>query len=825
MALSPIEQRVKFVFEEKGLDELQAKVNKVNSTLEKHSAVINKLMQVGTKLQVSQNKTAKAVHKLRREFIAKGEDLLKVTGVAGNYKRALQGNEMALNKVKEAVRKYRVQQKKTNGIVLKAQKGIFGLTRNTRLLNMSMAVLRSKLLIAAFAFRMLQQTVGQVMKAYAKQVDAEKKLQNVLKTTGNAAGISARGLAMYAQALSQSSRSGDEVIINAMAMMATFKNISGQTFKDAVAISLDLSEVMGQDLKSSIVQVGKALDDPKKGLTALSRVGVSFSEEQKKLIKNFSDTNQKAKAQAIIMKALDDQFKGARGNISNVSMTFAQLGQAWGDFTEQVGKTLAPIVTPALQSLTVFLRRFDTDFNRTYASLIAAGADEAQINKILESIAKRRLIQLKSEHEALFKMLGLKDLNLQTDLDASIALDALGRGREKITKLTSESNANFIKGTEILSQYGLASDGARASIKAYLESLGGMSGFTKAQLKAFKENMDNAFDLREGEEWSSTFMQFFDRFSSAGSASLNLVGAAAGTTFDAFKMFAGIGGDLININEDYVNSFEDLTDAQKMEVVVGLQYIEGAKLQKEELEKLAAQFGITEEAILNYIETQGKFQKSTAKARTTFEKWVDNNVKGIGKVVSAYDGLLSAYEANATAFDEANRKEELSTAKTQSAKDKINETYDKKAEARASKLRDWKIASAISNTGVAIMQTLADPSMSTWMKWTAAALMAGTAATQVATIKGEKFEQGGLVGGRRHSAGGTMIEAERGEFVMSRKAVEAVGIEGMNRINQGGGQPVNVNITGNILSQDFIEDEAIPMIKDAIRRGADIGVS
>ena len=90
----------------------------------------------------------------------------------------------------------------------------------------------------------------------------------------------------------------------------------------------------------------------------------------------------------------------------------------------------------------------------------------------------------------------------------------------------------------------------------------------------------------------------------------------------------------------------------------------------------------------------------------------------------------------------------------------------------------------------------------------------------------QKFERGGLVGGRRHSAGGTMIEAERGEFVMSRSAVNAVGAETMNRINAGGGAGnINISFAGNVMSDDFISEEAIPKIKEAIRRGADIGVS
>ena len=104
----------------------------------------------------------------------------------------------------------------------------------------------------------------------------------------------------------------------------------------------------------------------------------------------------------------------------------------------------------------------------------------------------------------------------------------------------------------------------------------------------------------------------------------------------------------------------------------------------------------------------------------------------------------------------------------------------------------------------------------------AAGFMQGDAIRQT---QAPKFATGGLVGGRRHSQGGTMIEAEQGEFVMNRNATEAIGLENLNRMNQGGASSVNVTFTGNVMSQDFIENEAIPQIKEAIRRGADIGVS
>ena len=88
-----------------------------------------------------------------------------------------------------------------------------------------------------------------------------------------------------------------------------------------------------------------------------------------------------------------------------------------------------------------------------------------------------------------------------------------------------------------------------------------------------------------------------------------------------------------------------------------------------------------------------------------------------------------------------------------------------------------------------------------------------------------KFEQGGYVGGNRHSQGGTIIEAERGEFVMSRNAVESIGLETLNQMNQsGGGGNINVNVSGNVLTQDFVEGELAESIKEAVRRGSDFGI-
>jgi hypothetical protein len=135
------------------------------------------------------------------------------------------------------------------------------------------------------------------------------------------------------------------------------------------------------------------------------------------------------------------------------------------------------------------------------------------------------------------------------------------------------------------------------------------------------------------------------------------------------------------------------------------------------------------------------------------------------------------------------------------------------------------IAEVAINTGRAMMEAYTTFWVSGGQPWIS--LIAAMGATQMGFIAGQQppsYEMGGLIGGRRHSQGGTMIEAERGEFVMNRSAVADIGISNLQRMNSGAGSGSNVNIVfeGNVLSDDFIIEEAIPKIREAIRRGDNI---
>jgi hypothetical protein len=94
-------------------------------------------------------------------------------------------------------------------------------------------------------------------------------------------------------------------------MLLTFTRISGDTFPKATEAVLNVAQAMGTDLKSAAIQVGKALNDPILGVSALARSGIQFTEAQREMIKQMVETNRLAEAQRIILAELETQFGGS----------------------------------------------------------------------------------------------------------------------------------------------------------------------------------------------------------------------------------------------------------------------------------------------------------------------------------------------------------------------------------------------------------------------------------------------------------------------------------------------------------------------------------
>jgi len=167
-----------------------------------------------------------------------------------------------------------------------------------------------------------------------ESINAEKQLNAVLKSTGGAAGMSAQELKDLAGSLQKVTNFGDDATIQGESLLLTFTRIGKDVFPRATETMLDMSQSLGQDMKSSAIQLGKALNDPIAGVSALSRVGVSFTEQQKEQIKVLQESGDMMGAQTIILDELAKEFGGSARAMADPTI---QMANAFGDLKEVVG--------------------------------------------------------------------------------------------------------------------------------------------------------------------------------------------------------------------------------------------------------------------------------------------------------------------------------------------------------------------------------------------------------------------------------------------------------------------------------------------------------
>lgn len=189
--------------------------------------------------------------------------------------------------------------------------------------------------------------LGKSAQLFDTQAQAIAQVEAGIKSTGGVAGKTSEELQKIASSLQNITTFGDEAILEKVtANMLTFTNVTGEQFDKAQLAVLNLSTRLKTDLKSATLQVGKALNDPIKGVSALAEAGIQFTASQNATIKSLVETGQAAKAQEIILKELEVQFGGSAEAAAKAGLgPVKQFQNAMGDAFETIGGTVLPILT------------------------------------------------------------------------------------------------------------------------------------------------------------------------------------------------------------------------------------------------------------------------------------------------------------------------------------------------------------------------------------------------------------------------------------------------------------------------------------------------
>ena len=892
-------------FRAKGDDVLIQTIKKLDKATKALVKVQSQLVNEGKKQVQSQNKNAKQIESLRIKVKALGGEWSKNSTLLGLHKKALEGDKIAMQQLRNETSKYIVKLKQT-------KKGLFDSAHSSRILGGGFAVLRSKLLIASFAMATMIKPLTRLVKMAG---DANETFNKTSVVFGKFSGAVKRWATDFGKSVGYSESTllefantfQDTFVPLGFARVeaARFSTSLTKLALDVASFSNKMDADVVRDFQSAIVgnhetvrKYGVVIDDAimkaKAYEMGIAEVGEELTASQKVL----------ARFQVIISGSADAMGDKARtmGDYNNQLKTFQELTKKTG---EELGRSLMPVATVLLKlashfanptliksyalavgALTIaylaasgavktFIVALKSSkiamastgiglaivaFGEIAAAVMRAREEQTKYNKTLADYQLLALPDLLKEQEALQRI--YNKLSKEGIISTTTILNLETGKFETIKKLIpmEEEKLNLSKKAldlitqEILARKiaaGIIDDSATALgalDEAYAKTIDGQKLALELEIAAIKSKIklnDLTVEQKIGFASLEAQLRALTPNYEDWVTGLEKTNAENEQQAEWIKKLIESNPKLAKAM-GYVKDKEiELTAAQKETVaLLQEQYDSYSKLGG-----ILGSFGSTlsgldfsamdklKEAM--ELDTIGNSAEALENQATLLQAQIEAQASFYGQMGQMAADFLEAENARNEQRIRSQGQRELEalreTLKYKRATDKKKkELEEEQVKATNKRLKkNFRAKQALTISGI-WMDAIAASMKSVKGSWTSIGqpwfgIIMGLAASQTAMVASQKpptMAQGGLIGGRLHAQGGTPIEAERGEYMMSRKAVEAVGVETMNKINQGNAMGnVNIQFTGNVLSQDFIEDEAIPMIKEAIRRGADIGVA
>jgi hypothetical protein len=365
----------------------------------------------------------------------------------------------------------------------------------------------------------ITQRLGAAIQAAEKVQKSNARLEQVAKSMnlfGNATSVATQRLRDYADTLERSTGVEAETIKLVQAKLLTFRQI-GQTatdvggqFDQATQAALNLAAAGFGTAESNAVQLGKALQDPIKGITALARAGVTFTDEEKQKIRTLVESNKMLEAQDLILGALQGQV----GGVAEATATATdRIRNGFGQVEDAIGLALLPAFEDFADyvsseefasAINDFARELDNFATGLGVIGDKIGSDVDEINGYLNNIGLD--VDLNNFNKTISRFIpGLNILSAISNLGAAENLqEALNKGSgfntTTLEGILKSSGGAFTAGTGTTvtkSTKGLtaAQKAAAAAAKAAAEAIKAATKAADEQAKAYMEAAEAAADF------------------------------------------------------------------------------------------------------------------------------------------------------------------------------------------------------------------------------------------------------------------------------------------------------------------------------------------
>ncbi len=233
---------------------------------------------------------------------------------------------------------------KTEGATKKTQGVFAGLTKAAGAVGLAMAA---------------KNLVSDAFEGLKRSEAAAAQLEAGLLSTGNAANTTVTGMSAYADALEMTTGTQAELIMEGQGLLQTFTNVRNEAgagndvFNRATEAAVDLAAKGFGSVTDASKMLGKALNDPVAGITALSRAGVTFSDDQKQMIQTLVDTGDTLGAQKVILDEVTMQVGGAAAAYGEtLPGKIDRANAAVGRITESLLASAAPALEAVASGIT-----------------------------------------------------------------------------------------------------------------------------------------------------------------------------------------------------------------------------------------------------------------------------------------------------------------------------------------------------------------------------------------------------------------------------------------------------------------------------------------
>ena len=652
-----------------------------------------------------------------------------------------------------------------------------------------LAIWRNRLLIGAFAVGIIKRSVGSLIQQYDVLIKSQKQINAVLNSTGHSAGILKEEINELVTSQSRLTGTHESLLNSAAAVLLTFTNIGSEAFPRALSASEDLVAIFGGDLRSAVIRLGKALNDPITGVGALKETGTSFTLQQREQIKVLQESGDILGAQAIILNQVEKETgklgqKMRETPMGEFKLATLELQRA----AENLGAGLSLVVVGLTKTSTVVMPLIRS-FNFLSEAMGNFMFGNKELNVLMDDTIDMYK-KLSNETDYLNSIKGNLTETGNQELDQVYKMQtALALLKDKTFNL-AQVNTFVGKTYEDEEAFILGLQKAIAELMARTTKRISQREIEISQEEAKQELIDKTVKSIEDE---AKVLQ----------AQLDLEGEALAIELSRIKH-----GDLYNEQiEEQVQIIYKLTQA--------LNARNNAEKESEERQRkfdVGLEAGGTE-GIVHHLENLDVLK----------QHWQDFALDSADVMTEMFDSYYAMQDVYIERAIGDINKEYAEKIKAVQGNVRLTEKLEKERDAKIKKLRndqlDRDAGMVLAKGALSIAKIFARHGGPTPAAWGEVAIQTIQTGLQHQAVLAQKAAKGANF----VTDGPQMLMVGDNAGGREHVQVTPLGDAPINPNLQSGN--ITLNITGNVLHETFVEDDIIPAIKTALQRGGDLNHS